>query len=287
MKNKLIWVLAGVIVVSSALLANYENIRRYFAGDNENILIKHIDTLKEGSGETDALWLNSINSIQIKDCGYMDIENAENRFIMLKSNHWRNELYAGEKADGELKLTMLSDGLGQVYDATPVSISQGDFIEVYSMTHMGNGDLELYDLDSPYKKRYVFSGIVDRHHESASVPSDAESITVPRESGNPAEEQAVCVPYTIYDYSGLTVGDDGCVCYSKVYEGDRLTASYDDVNGDGNSDVTFRGVEKTIDENLPDKPVIRERYCKYTFLYNADKDLFEYADEYSRYISVE
>lgn len=131
-------------------------------------------------------------------------------FLYTPDDYWSTMLFQIREENGIIQgLDYISEGSTDYFNFDVISISEGDFVTVYSASHMGNGTLELINMDE----------LPDR--EIGSVP-DYEMYAI---DGHYEDMVVDNVPVT-----------------SKVFENGILTPEYKDVNEDGNTDVVLSGV---------------------------------------------
>lgn len=213
--------------------------------------------------------VSSLAYLEYKD--FKSNYDVENKKYMLITNNYLDSdkiLRIVEKnSNEEYELKTISSGLYDVFSANEISISQGNFISVFSVGHMGTGFFELYSIEKPYKLKYKINNfIVDRNRDLLPIP--IEDINI---SEN--------------DKKKLLLDENGMARLSKVFEGDKLTPSFEeDINLDGHTDLVFRGIEKEF-VNLIDNRilVISKHYCEYVYIYDENIDNFIYNKEYSMY----
>lgn len=143
-----------------------------------------------------------------------------------------------------------ASGLERFFEVDLIEISQGAFIAAYCSSHMGNGTLSLIPVNDYKKTKYTFPaiGFYSGENEWLSQNNFLE----------------------LY-------GDS-----ASSYMSGHLSAFYEDVSGDGLTDVILSGVQElrySKDDGAYLLGEIMEYYyCKYVFLYDAVSDSF-YLDE--------
>ena len=175
-------------------------------------------------------------------------------FLYTPNDYWETTLYQIRETDGVIQaLDYISSGATDYFNFDIISISEGDFVTVYSASHMGNGSLELMELESIPERKvgeapdYELYAI-DNHFEG-----------VEGKTGKPT---------------------------SKVFHNGMLTPEYKDVNNDGNTDVVLNGVveeyeynKETSKEELQKSEKVCEVYLfnpkDKTFTLQSDNDLRE------------
>lgn len=166
-------------------------------------------------------------------------------FLYTANDNWETTLYQIREKDGVIEaLDYISDGATDYFNFDIISISEGDFITVYSATHMGNGSLELLELDN--------------------IPD--------RKVGEEPDYEL----YAVDNHFEEMVDKDGTVT-SKIFENGILTPVYEDVNQDGNTDIQLKGTlqeyqynKETDEEELQNTKSICEVY-----LFNPKDKTFE------------
>ncbi|MBR3771701.1 MAG: hypothetical protein IKL07_05480, partial [Clostridium sp.] len=69
-------------------------------------------------------------------------------FLYTPVDGWYTTLYQIREVDGDIQsLDYVSEGATDYFNFDVISISEGEFVTVYSATHMGNGYLTLVDLE--------------------------------------------------------------------------------------------------------------------------------------------
>lgn len=131
-------------------------------------------------------------------------------FLYTPDDYWSTTLFQIREESGVIQgLDYISEGATDYFNFDVISISQGDFVTVYSASHMGNGTLELIRMDELSNR------------EVGSVP-DYELYAVDNH------------------YEDMVTENEPVI--SKVFENGILTPEYKDVNADGNTDVVLSGV---------------------------------------------
>jgi hypothetical protein len=180
------------------------------------------------------------------------INNRPHYFVVLREGgSWKYELYLVKTGGSAISdLTYIADGNEDQFSFDVVSITQGNFVSVYSATHMGNGELELISFDTPDRVAYSFWAI-DAFHEGS-------------------EQTAI-------EY-GLSSGYGQDIYASSVYKDGILHAEYADINGDGKMDVILSGIKEIYTKGLN---LEKRYYCRMSYIYNPAKDTFELDDSLS------
>lgn len=175
-------------------------------------------------------------------------------FLYTANGSWATTLYQIREKDGVIEaLYYISAGAADYFDFDIISISQGDFITVYSATHMGNGSLEFLELDN--------------------IPD--------RKAGEEPDYEL----YAVDNHFEELVNKNGTIT-SKTFENGILTPVYEDINQDGNTDIQLKGTlqeyqynEEADKEELQDTRSICEIYLfnpkDKTFVLQSEEDLRE------------
>lgn len=165
-------------------------------------------------------------------------------FLYTPKGNWETTLYQVCWKNGNIEsLDYISVGSADYFNFDIISISEGDFVTVYSASHMGNGNLELISMENiPERKEnqkpdYELYAI-DNHYE------DMQS--------------------------------DGSPIISKVFENGFLTPEYKDENGDGNTDILLHGnvdVYEYNQETSEHELQSQEKVCE-VYLFNPEDKSF-------------
>ncbi|QQR54898.1 hypothetical protein IPG41_07020 [Candidatus Peregrinibacteria bacterium] len=130
-----------------------------------------------------------------------------------QDSDWNSELQVGKMENKEIHWLNMSEKPSEqsILSAEFVNLEgfANPFIEVYGKTHMGNGNLYLYEIEGDNLIRRLSLPAYDIHHEYDSSEENAEK----------------------YGYS---------IC-SEVFKNGQLSSKYEDVNNDGISDLTLQG----------------------------------------------
>lgn len=131
-------------------------------------------------------------------------------FLYTPDNSWSTTLYQIHEENGEiLGLDYISEGATDYFNFDVISISEGDFITVYSASHTGNGNLVLVQMDETEERN--IGALPD--YELYAIDSHYEEMQL---NHNPV--------------------------VSKVFDNGVLTPEYQDVNEDGHTDIVLKGV---------------------------------------------
>ena len=152
------------------------------------------------------------------------------------------------------KIIPCGGGIEELFDYNTITMSEGDFMYVYSSTNMGNGSLDLYDLANGGVRKYSIQGCIDRQYD------DSEEVA------------------KLY---GVSSGDDGKKA-SVVFKDDKLMVEFDDYDGDGNTDIKLSGSKLlyggNVDESKADDywygELIEVIPCEYIYYYDTVQDDF-------------
>jgi len=141
--------------------------------------------------------------------------------ILESTKDWSEGLYVGRINLGKIWWLSIKDPPTEqsILSARFIKLEgiQGSVLEVYGETHMGNGNLYLYRVGEKELSLLFNTTAVDNYNEN-----------VWRSQGYP-------------EYGGYST------C-GKVYENEKLSADYKDLNGDGISDVVLSGKTNVICE---------------------------------------
>ncbi|HEX3078171.1 MAG TPA: hypothetical protein VHQ24_15020 [Lachnospiraceae bacterium] len=183
-------------------------------------------------------------------------DNSYNFLHVSFSSFWCDELYRIDLSKNGTITNLVScgGGLKETFAYDMIRITQGAFITVYSSSHMGNGTLDFYPLDGDGVPTYSIFAI-DMYHE--------------------------CQGATALDY-GLTDVYSDDITASTVYKNGKLIPTYQDVDGDGNTDISLTGTlllynESIKDTENPDNPfgiLVKEIPCNYIYYYNVKTNSF-------------
>lgn len=208
--------------------------------------------------------------IKEHDEEYGDIfSNLKENEIHIEEKEWKNQtlyflLYTGNDSfattlyqirekDGEIEgLDYVSSGTTDYFSFDIISISEGNFITVYAATHMGNGNLEMIQLENiPGRK--------------AGALPDYELYAIDNHLEGMEKETGTLV--------------------SKIFKDGILSPAYKDVNQDGNTDIVLSGViqeyqsTKETEEELTNEKPVYEVYVfnpeDKTFMLQSEQDLRE------------
>jgi hypothetical protein len=160
--------------------------------------------------------------------------------ILVEENHWwetsRIVRFKNHQIVWQASIDTLPEGQS-IYTARQISLTGFPdlFIEVFDMTHMGNGFYYLYSLHGSHARLMLQTRAVDRNMDGAEQVGDSV----------------------------------GC---SQVYKNDSLTSSYTDLNHDGYADIHLTGVVLTYAQD--DKTLLRQCPIQKVFLYNKKRHRF-------------
>ena len=175
--------------------------------------------------------------------------------IQSSDSSWADELWVVKMENSELVLVAeVAHNPSVVRNAACVSISQGEFIEVYCSSHSGNGSMLLIPRDDLKTPKYEF-GVVDLSHEGYVSEETVDTYNLP-----------------------VLEGMEKGYGYSFVYEGGYLKAEYKDLNGDGNTDIVFHGIKGLVADNRSEtednpSPIVLF-HIKKVYIYDSIKDEF-------------
>lgn len=165
-------------------------------------------------------------------------------FLYTPDELWSTTLYQIREKDGEiLGLDYISEGATDYFNFDVISISEGDFITVYSANHTGNGNLVLVKMNEAEER--PIGSLPD--YELYAIDSHYEEMQL---NHNPV--------------------------VSKVFENGVLTPEYKDVNKDGNTDIILKGVlqEYEYDEAQDMQKMKRTEEVCQIYEFDPDKKTF-------------
>lgn len=190
------------------------------------------------------------STIRIKDARY-DTENNQ-YIVMIRSEYDLDDdiwcvIYDGEQI---LEKKRIEDVKGAIKSCEVVELSQGTYVEFFFASHAGIGSTVLWN-PATQKVEYTFEGeTVDYNREDYVGEKIVKKYNLPK----------------VGEYEGYG--------YSFVYQGDKLTSCYTDVDGDGNDDTVFYGVRNLIADE--DGMRIAMFSVKKVYLYDEVKNKFVY-----------
>ena len=224
MKKILLVTLCFLLLVSCDKLINKSDNKIIKFDNIEGIELKKIN--KEGFGNSFLAVLSSHEST-----------GTDGLWIVKNTN---NELFLSKKVKS------VSDKILRV---ECVSISQGDFIEIYDSTHMGNGGMKLVSWDDLTNPKYEFTGVVDKHYE--------------------IEEKTGCSKVFADGYLSsfyYDVDSDGRT--DVVFEGIQWL------------------VDDNIESSYFGENIMKTTFIKWVYLYNSQMDMFCKSEELSKEIYI-
>jgi len=147
-------------------------------------------------------------------------------------------------------------GLGSVFYFREVTLSQGEFLEVFRAGSMGTGYLYLYENNESLKLAYSIDDryVIDLNMDFRSVKEASDMISNELLSKLHENEYV-----------------------SQVYTNGSLNIEYDDYNSDGNTDIRLCGIRRTLvtkDESDDVPTVIAEEICSFTYLFDEEENDF-------------
>lgn len=168
--------------------------------------------------------LEAYNAEELQEIQDIEIKFYDESFflaIVAWETDWWENLRFGRFQDGTIKWLEIENPPTEqsILSARFVELKgfHDPILEVYGETHMGNGDLYLYKINgSKVTLLQDIKGAVDGYYDGIWNPDN----------------------YSKYGYG--TCGE--------VYEGDKLLASYKDLNNDGLSDIVLTGITDIICE---------------------------------------
>ncbi|HKM00098.1 MAG TPA: SH3 domain-containing protein [Mobilitalea sp.] len=174
-------------------------------------------------------------------------------FLLEKEkDNWKCALYSIHYDDDHhvIKVSPCGEGEKDLFTYSIVNLSCEDYVAVYCASQIGNGNLELFHLDSNNSNVDPISidKVIDNHYELK------ESI----------------------DYTGSKCAS------SLVYDNGKLNAEYIDVNLDGYTDIVFSGIILSYESNdgdIASNKLTDSQNCRRTYLYNNSSKQFELSEE--------
>lgn len=170
--------------------------------------------------------------------------------ITRNGDHWANGVWYIYYDDKEIiqKINIEPDVGGNVMSCKLVELAEGEFVEFYSASHMGNGSTYLWNCGELYK----FWGTVDNHWEGYISRKLVKKYNLP-----------------ILDEKDCGYG------YSFVYQGGKLSSKYYDVDGDGYEDAVFEGVKELVSDESKEPLklfLVKDVYLygDFEFIYSED-----------------
>jgi hypothetical protein len=165
-----------------------------------------------------------------------------------KDFFWESELYLIKTQDDVITDAVIigASGLNRLFEYDVIDISQGEFIAAYCSSHMGSGNLELISIDNLGKSMYSIPAI-DNYFEDTEETSITHGLS--KEYG------------------------DG-IYASKIFLNGKLSAVYEDVNDDGNTDIILKGVQQVY-KNEGDVQILdSETFIKMVYLFDTHSNQF-------------
>lgn len=215
-------------------------------------IIEQLNDYQDINGHTDSI--NYINIVPIKERINMmtvGIDWVRKMFILEFDEH--NNLRLIDTEHG---------GLAEYFNPQIVNLSQGSFIEIFSVAHMPTGQFELVLTEPPYETVFIIKNVVDAYFQNLPI----EEITL--DINNEYIEKIENIEKARF---------------STIYDGGHLNVSYEDVNFDGNTDIVLRGVKKYLFhyEGENNNHIISERNIKWVYLYDEPKKIFLFDESLS------
>ena len=160
--------------------------------------------------------------------------------VLVTENHWWETVRIVRFKNHQIVWQASMDTLPEaqsIYAARQISLPgfPDPFIEVFDMSHMGNGFYYLYSLHGSHAGLMLRTRAVDRNMDRAEKVGDSV----------------------------------GC---SQVDKNDSLNPSYSDINHDGYADIRLTGLVMTFAQD--DKTLLRQRPIQKVFLYNKKRNRF-------------
>lgn len=169
-------------------------------------------------------------------------------------SHWANGVWYIQYNNKEIvqKMNLEPDVGENVISCKLVELAEGDFVEFYSASHMGNGSTYLWNGEAA--ELYEFSGTVDNYWEGYISSKLVKKYNLP------------------------VLNEEDCgYGYSFVYQGGKLSSKYYDVDGDGYEDAVFEGVKELVSDEA--KEPLKLFLVKDVYLYGDFE--FIYSEELS------
>ena len=220
-------------------------------------------TISNDVGFTPALSLELINEYLAKQSpGKLDevcIMRSKNRdgyYLIVDYSGRDKEVLYYESSKG-LEKTGIG-GLKSVFSFREVSLSQGEYLEVFAAGSMGTGYFYLYKNDSTYDVAYSLEDkyVIDVNMDAITYGELPELV------------------------SGKLDIAEGYIT-SWVINNGRLEVEYDDYNADSHTDIRFYGIRQTIvtKDDHDAKTTVAEDIYVCTYLFNPELDDFVFDQE--------
>jgi hypothetical protein len=160
--------------------------------------------------------------------------------ILVTENHWWETISFVRFKNHQIVWQATIDtlpGAQSIYAARQIFLAgfPDPMIEVFDITHMGNGFYYLYRLHDRHARLLLQARAVDRNMDGAEQVGDSM----------------------------------GC---SQVYKNNSLTPSYTDINKDGYADIRLTGAMQTYAQD--DKTLLRQWPVQRVFFYNKKQHRF-------------
>lgn len=172
-------------------------------------------------------------------------------FLYTPKDSLDTTLYQVRMKKGQIEsLDYISCGSSDFFNFDIISISEGDFVTVYSASHMGNGNLELISMDS-----------------------------IPERKVNQSADYELCAIDGHYEDMEV----EGKPTLSRVLENGILTPEYKDEDGDGNTDVVLRGNMEVYEYDKETKEHIlksKQKVCE-VYLFDPDEKTFTLQSDFN------
>ena len=232
--------------------------------NNEKVLIEYANVNAENITKSDNLdytvsvegLTKYLRDFKNKEVQYSKIEISEMYIddkpiyfaLLQQAFFWESKLYLINSADGIISeiIDTGAGGLDLLFEYDIVDISQGKFIAAYCSSHSGNGNLELISLDELGKPQYSIPAICNYYAETEQIANEYE----------------------------LSSSNGDIIKASAVYIGGKLSAEYEDIDNDGNTDIVLKGVLQVYETLGNNKVLQKEYYIKNIYLFEHSSNSF-------------
>ena len=194
---------------------------------------------------------------------YVEIMKSRIRdgyYVIVDYSAIQRDLYYFDDINGYTRLGI--GGHRGLFSIREVSLTQGEFIEVYAAAHNGTGRMYLYENNESVRLAYTIQGsIIDTNLNSWR------------------QEEAV---YFVSEELVAELTDGKRI--SWIYANGRLNSEYSDFNSDGHTDIRFYGIRQTTitsEGDHDDIRVVLEEAYMMLYLFDPEGDVFYLDQEYS------
>lgn len=190
-----------------------------------NNMLRHCSNISSWQDEYSIkkIVLESYNEEELREIEDIEVKIYDGSVflaIIESQKDWWEDLEVGRLVNGSIKWLEIENPPTEnsILSARFVNLKGFDspILEVYGETHMGNGNLYLYKVDSDKLSLIFKTYAVDEYYNHRWAPEN----------------------YKKYGYG---------TC-SEIYRGGKLLASYNDLNNDGVSDIVLTGITDIICE---------------------------------------